>query len=66
VIKRLASAPEKKTKKGSTSLRSKNQKAHRVVSQKTSVRVGREEESTLAAEQIFLMYDAAEAKHGKT
>jgi hypothetical protein len=66
MIKRLASAPRKKTKKASAPLRSKNNKARRVAPRTTSNRAGREEESTLAAEQIFLMYDVAEAKHAKT
>ena len=65
MIKRLASAPKTKTPKASVSLRSKNKKARRGVSRKTSVRAGKEDESTLAAEHIFLMYDAAEAKHAK-
>lgn len=65
MIKRLASAPRKKIKKASTPLRSKNKKARRLATLKASNRGGKEEESTLAAEQIFLMYDAAEAKHAK-
>jgi hypothetical protein len=66
MIKRLASAPKKKARKTSVALRSKNKKARRIVAGKASNRAGRVEESTLAAEQIFLMYDAAEAKHAKT
>jgi len=65
MIKRLASAPRKKIKKTPAPLRSNNKKVRRVVSRAASNRAGREEESTLAAEQIFLMYDAAEAKHAK-
>jgi hypothetical protein len=66
MIKRLASAPKKKARKTSLPLRSKNKKARRIMARPASNRVGKEEESTLAAEQIFLMYDAAEAKHAKT
>jgi hypothetical protein len=65
MIKRLASAPGKKTKKASVPLRSKNKKVRPLAARATSNRAGREEESTLAAEQVFLMYDAAEAKHAK-
>jgi hypothetical protein len=66
MIKRLASAPKKKARKTSLPLRSKNKKARRVMVRPASNRAGREEESTLAAEQIFLMYDVAEAKHAET
>jgi len=66
MIKRLVSSPRKKTQKASVPIRSKNKKARRVVARPASNRVGREEESTLAAEQVFLIYDAAEAKHAKT
>jgi len=66
MIKRLESAPRKKTRKTSVALRSKSKKARRVVTRKASGRVGKEDETTLAAEQIFLMYDAAEARHAKT
>jgi hypothetical protein len=36
-----------------------------VMIRKASSRARKEDESTLAAEQIFLLYDAAEAKHAK-
>jgi hypothetical protein len=62
MIKRLASAPSKKTP---APLRPKNKKMRRVVSRAASHRAGKEEESTLAAEQVLLIYDAAEAKHAK-
>ena len=66
MIKRLVSAPKKKARKASVPIRSKNKKTRRVAVRAVSNRAGREEESTLAAEQIFLMYDAAEARHAKT
>jgi hypothetical protein len=63
MIKRLAPALRKKIKKAP--LRSKNKKSRRVATRAVSSRARGEDDSTLAAEQIFLMYDAAEAKHGK-
>jgi hypothetical protein len=65
MIKRLAATLRKKTKKASTPLRSTNKKVRCLATLKASNRGGKEEESALAAEQIFLMYDAAEAKHAK-
>jgi hypothetical protein len=66
MIKRLASAPKKKARKTPATLRSRNKKARRVAVPVASKRGGSEEASVLAAEQIFLMYDAAEARHAKT
>jgi hypothetical protein len=66
MIKRLVSAPRKKTKKASLPVRTKNKKARRVALRAASNRAGGEKESILAAEQIFLMYDGAEAKHAET
>jgi hypothetical protein len=67
MIKRLTSAPKKKTRKTSVALRAKNKKARSVTARAASNRPGGEGESTLAAEQIFLMYDAVEAAgHAKT
>lgn len=65
MIKRLASAPGKKTKKVSMVRRAKSKKAPRVASQTKSSRGSGEDQMTLAAEQIFSMYDATEAKHAK-
>ena len=65
MIKRLASASRKKTRKASVTLRAKSKKSHHVATRKPSIPAGKEDESTLAAEHVFLMYDEAEAKHAK-
>ena len=66
MIKRLASLPRKKAKKRATVAKVKARKITRPL-KKRSVRQPKTDEAlTLAAEDVFLIYDAAESAHGKS
>jgi hypothetical protein len=62
VIKRLSSAPAKKSRKIRAARRGKTKVRARRTAPRKAAPVN---DSTSAAESIFLIYDAAEARHGK-